>query len=140
MNDLEKLKIKLKCDIDNSNNLLGKISDLVKVTPSIERWKYGKEVNLKIISELPNYFAEEIAPSLIAWEEEIDNKIFSNSPTISDISIDFIKAVESSSGSTTPYIVNASNAIISHTNFGSEDAGWMDRVSTIINDHSLRIM
>lgn len=139
MDELEKLENKLKADISQSDDYFDKTSKIVKAAPSIQKWKEGKETSLKIIQGLPKDVAEELAPHLLAWEEENDKVIKPLFPALPDITPLFIQTVESSSGSTTPYIVNATNTILSCECYVDADADWIDGVTAIINEHTLKI-
>ena len=139
MSDFEKLENKLKGDINLSDDYLNKTSKAVEAAPSVQRWKEGKETSLKILYGLPRDVAEEFSPIFMTWEDESDKVIKPNFPVIPGISPLFIQAVESSSGSPTPYIVNATNTIISYEGSGNEDTSWIAGVTAVINEHTIKI-
>jgi hypothetical protein len=126
MNDYEEVEKKLKKDIDQYDDILKKTSNLVEAVPYIQRLKEDKEISLKILRGLPIDIAEELSPSLLALENKNDEAVKPILPVIQDISPLFIKTVESSSGSATPYIVNATNIAMDYQNPGLGNPDWID--------------
>jgi hypothetical protein len=138
MDEREKLEEKLKTDISLADDYFEKTSKYVKTIPSIQKWKEGKETSLRIIQKLPKDVADELAPRLLAWEEENDKAIDSNFPVLPDIPPAFIHTVESSSGSATPYIVNATNILMSSESYIGQDTDWIDEITSTISEHTLK--
>ncbi len=139
MSDLDNLEKKLKRDVSLSNDYLKKASKIAEAVPSMQRWKDRKETSLKIVQGLPKEVAEELAPSLLTWEDENDKAIKLHLPVLPDTSQLFINAVDSSSGSITPYIVNATNTIFAYESSVDENTDWIAGVKETITQHTLMI-
>lgn len=139
MGDFEELVNKLNDDIELSNDYLNKTTKLVEGVPHVQRWKEGKETSLKILYGLPKDRAEELAPLFLSWEKASDNVIKSAFPVVTDVSPLFIQAVESSSGSPTPYIVNATNAALEYEYSNDVIPEWVPKVTAVIDAHTQKI-
>ncbi|BBB47133.1 hypothetical protein [Pelolinea submarina] len=128
MSDLDELERKLQKDIDKSDDILKKVSKLNNIIPNVQRFKDEKITNLRIVKGLPKDIAEELAPSLLTWENKNDEIIGSVFPIISDISPLFIESIESTAGSTGPYIVNATNIAMQYINPNNQHPEWVDNI------------
>jgi hypothetical protein len=140
MSDLDELEKKLQENIDKCDDTLNGISELNKIAPHIQKYKEDKTTSLRIIKHLPKDIAEEIAPKLLAWENEEDEVISPYFPVIQKTNPSlFIQAVNTSTGSATPYIVNATNSILQTPFEADNPPEWIGNELSIIDDYTQKV-
>lgn len=93
---------------ERDGEILQNIKKLNQVAPLIEQRKTERNAKRKLINIAPQVFIEEYGPNLLLLEKDDDEKLRTIIPLINDTSKEVVSAVNSTGGTVSIYITNAS--------------------------------
>jgi hypothetical protein len=140
MSESDDLKKIITDRISRSKDTLEKTSKLVEMTPLISDQIDEDETALKLINTFPPDLVEESAPSWLKVEIERDRLLVAHIPTLPAIGEFTLRALVSSGSATVAsYSSTGSNVISHYASPYSERPEWVNKVGTILEEHTNKI-
>ncbi len=139
MDEFETLDTKLEDRSKRCKEIMDGIAGWVKVTPYIQQLKDETDTRRALLNALPRDITKSTLNEKLKDENEEDKIL---KPFLSDIPpVDklFVVAVEGTAGSSTGYVVMATNAILEYEGSTDSDYDWVKPVQNIVDDHTNKV-